>query len=209
MSIEKTFNLGLDESNHIVIDGKHASVSRNHASITIDGDTWVLKDRQSTNGTFVEENGEFRRYEKIKITPRTWIRLGETGHRGYYFKARRVLKPNDYREDFEELYEVFQEYEATKKQLESHRRTVKFITPVLMCIGLILSFLPDVRDNGLAVRASFMLPGFISPFVQDLLLNNLEQKMKKLQKELICPKCRRTLGKDDILNRSHTFCHAQ
>lgn len=208
MGIEKTFNLGLDESNHIVIDGKHASVSRNHASITIDGDTWVLKDRQSTNGTFVEENGEFRRYEKIKITPRTWIRLGETGHRGYYFKARRVLKPNDYREDFEELFAVFQEYEDAKNQLESNRRAVKFITPILMCIGLASSFLPVIKDNGMAVRASFMLPGFLSPFIQDILLHRLEKKVKKLQDCLICPKCRRPLGKNDILNREHTICHA-
>jgi hypothetical protein len=209
MSTEKTFNLGRDEGNHIVIDDKHASVSHYHASITINGDTWILTDRQSKNGTYIEEDGQFRRYERVNITPSTWIRLGEQGHRGYYFKARRVIKPNDYREDFAELYEIFQEYETAKKQLESHRRTVKFITPVLMCIGLILSFLPCIRNNGLAVRASFMLPGFVSPFLQDILLNKLEGKIKKLQEELICPKCRRTLGKDDILNRSHTFCHAQ
>lgn len=203
-----TYKLGRDFEAPIFIDDKHASVSHDHATITVDGNDWTLCDNDSTNGTFVEENGEFRRCKRLKINPDTWIRLGEQGHRGYYFKARRVVRPNDYREDFQELYEVFQEYEETKSKLESYRRVVKFITPVLMCIGLVLSFLPPVRDNGLAVRASFMLPGFLSPFIQDALLNKLEQKVKKLQKELICPKCRRMLGKDDIINREHSFCHA-
>lgn len=210
MSIEKKFNLGLDEGNHIVIDGKHASVSHNHASITIDGDMWILKDRQSTNGTFVEEDGEFRRYDKIKITPRTWIRLGEPGHRGYYLKARRVIKPNDYREDFAELYELYQEYEKAKKELESQRRISKFIAPVLMLVCYGLSYcIPVIKTSTDLSRLFILAPGLCSPFIQDILLSKLEGKVKKLQKELICPKCRRTLGKDDIVNRSHTFCHAQ
>ena len=186
MSIEKTFNLGRDVGNHIVIDGKHASVSHNHASITIDGDTWILKDLQSTNGTFVEEDGEF------------------------YFKARRILKPNDYREDFAELYELYQEYEKAKKELESQRRISKFVAPVLMLVCYGLSYLiPVIKTNPDLSRLFILAPGLCSPFIQDILLSKLEEKVKKLQKELICPKCRRTLGKDDILNRSHPFCHAQ
>lgn len=98
------FHIGRDFEVPFAIDSKHASVSHNHASITIDGENWTLCDNDSTNGTYIEENGEFRRCKRIKVTPSTWIRLGEQGHRGYYFKARRVIRPNDYREDFEELY---------------------------------------------------------------------------------------------------------
>jgi len=203
-----TYCLGRDFVNPIKIEDKHASVSHNHASIIIEGDKWTLVDNDSMNGTFVEENGEFRRCKRMKISPNTWIRLGEQGHRGYYFKARRVQYPNDYRWDFEELYEKLQEYECVMGQLESHRRAAKFITPILMCLGLALSFLPGIKDNGLAVRASFMLPGFLSPIIQDALLNKLEKKAKALKKELICPKCRRAIGKDDIINREHAICHA-
>lgn len=202
-------NIGRDFETPFPIDGKHASVSHNHASITVDGDNWTLCDNDSTNGTYVEEDGEFHRCKRLKVTPSTWIRLGEQGHRGYYFKARRVIHPNDYREDFEELYEIFQEYEETKNKLETHRRGMKFITPVLMCIGLGMSFLPSIRSSSMAVRASFMFPGFLSPFIQDVFVNKLEKKVKRLQKELICPKCRRALGKDDIINREHSFCHAR
>jgi len=203
-----TYTLGRDHANPITIDDTHSSVSHTHATVTVEGNNWVLYDNDSTNGTYVEEDGVFRRLKELKITPGTWVRLGEEGCRGYYFKARRVLRPNDYREDFEELFAVYQEYEETKTQLESHRRTVKFITPALMCIGLVLSFLPGIKDNGMAVRASFMLPGFLSPFIQDILLHKLEKKVKKLQESLICPKCRRPLGKSDIINREHSICHA-
>lgn len=203
-----TYNLGRDYDVPIPIEEKHASVSHNHASITVDGDNWVLCDNDSRNGTYVEENGIFRRCKKMRITPSTWIRLGEEGYRGYYFKARRVVKPNDYREDFAELFEIYQELEVTRDKLESYRRNVKFLTPVLMIIGLGLSTLPAIKGDFWRVRFSFMIPGVVSPFIQDALLSKLEKKVKKLQKELICPKCRRTLGKDDIINREHPFCHA-
>ncbi len=204
----KTFTLGRDHDHPISIDNSHSSVSHTHATIIIDGDNWILEDTASTNGTFVEENGNFRRYQRVSVKPDTWIRLGEQGHRGYYFKARRILHPNDYREDFEDLYETYQQLEEAKHQLENNRRAVKFITPLLMCLGLVLSFLPGIKDNGLAIRASFMLPGFVSPFIQDLMLNKLEKKIKELQGKLICPKCRRSLGKDDIINREHAICRA-
>lgn len=204
-----TYTLGRDYSDPIAIDDSHSSVSHTHATITVDGDSWVLNDNDSTNGTYVEENGVFRRYKRVSITPQTWIRLGEEGHRGYCFKARRVLKPNNYREDFEEIFAIYREFEETRYKLESNRRTVKFITPVLMCIGLALSFLPPIKDNGMAVRASFMLPGFLSPFIQDLLLRKLELRVRELQDRLICPKCRRPLTKNDIINREHTICHAK
>lgn len=82
------------------------------------------------------------------------------------------------------------------------------MTPALMVIGLIISFLPKIKDSAIAVRASFMLPGFVSPFLQDLLLNHLGQKVRNLQSKLICPKCRRQLSKDDIINREHPYCKA-
>lgn len=202
------FHIGRDYEEPIKINEKSLSVSHNHATITIENGVWTLQDLDSTNGTFVEDDGMFRRCSQLKIKPSTWIRLGEQGHRGHYFKARRVLKPNDYREDFEELYQTYQDLESAKSELESNRRKAKFIMPVLMIVGLGLSFLPVISENGLLVRASFMLPGFISPFIQDILMNRLEQKVKRFQKELICPKCRRVLGKDDIINREHSYCKA-
>lgn len=205
----KTYNIGRDFEVPFPIEGKHASVSHNHASITVDGDNWILCDNDSTNGTYVEVDGEFRRCNRLKITPNTWIRLGEEGHRGYYFKARRVIRPNDYREDFKEIYEIFQEYEDAKGQLEVKRRVVKFVAPVLMLICYGLSYcIPGIKNNPNLSRLFILAPGLCSPFIQDVFINKLEKKVKRLQGNLICPKCRRTLGKDDIINREHLFCHA-
>ena len=205
----QTFHIGRDFETPFSIDDKHVSVSHNHASIVIDGDDWVLYDNDSTNGTYIEENGEFRRCKKIKVTPSTWIRLGEQGHRGYYFKARRVIRPNDYREDFEELYEIYQEYEEARNQLEVNRRSTKFVAPILMLIGYGLSYcIPGIKNNPNLSRLVILAPGLCSPFIVDLLLSKLEKKVKVLQKKLICPKCRRALGKDDIINREHSLCHA-
>lgn len=204
-----TFNIGKDFDTPFSIDDEHTSVSRNHASITIDNGQWILTDNDSTNGTFVEENNEFRRCKRVRINPDTWIRLGEEGHRGFYFKARRIIRPNDFREDFEELNEILQEFEQTGKKLDSNKRTIRFLTPFLLCIGFAFSFLPGIKDNGMALRAAFMLPGFISPFIQDALLNKLDKKYKALNKKMICPKCRRAIGKDDILNRTHYYCKAR
>lgn len=203
-----SFNIGRDFEKPIAIADKHVSVSHNHATITIDGDTWTLFDNNSTNGTYIEDDGVFRRCNKIRITPDTWIRLGEQGHRGFYFKARRVLKPNDYTEDFAEIYETYQEFEAAKEKIESARKMVRFITIPLLILGWGVSMIPAVSSNPTMVRASFMLPGVLSPFIQEALVSKYNKKIKQLQQKLICPKCRRTLGKDDILNREHSLCHA-
>lgn len=204
----ETFKIGRSFEMPITIDEKHASVSHDHATITVDGEEWTLCDNDSTNGTFVEENGEFRRCYKLKISPDTWIRLGEQGHRGYYFKARRVLKPDDYREDFAMLGKKYKEMEESRAKLDSTRRSLKFLTPALLILGLGASFLPGIKENAMAVRVCFILPGLISPFIQEKLVGQLEKRVKRLQQEMICPKCRRTLGKDDIYNREHLYCKA-
>ncbi|MGN1173684.1 MAG: FHA domain-containing protein [Muribaculaceae bacterium] len=205
----QTFTLGLDYETPFPIDGKHASVSHNHATITVDGDEWILYDNGSTNGTYVEENGCFRKIAKIRISPSTWIRLGEQGHRGYYFKARRVLSPNDYREDFNELYDMYEELQQKKSMLESKRGVTKYIGPMIGCLCTIgLSCLPGIKDDLNIIRGIMLLPGVLSPLLQSMMLNRLERDVKGLSANMICPKCRRALGKDDIISKEHAYCHA-
>ncbi|MGM9799625.1 MAG: FHA domain-containing protein [Muribaculaceae bacterium] len=204
----QTFTLGLDYETPFPIDGKHASVSHNHATITVDGDEWILCDNGSTNGTYVEENGRFRKIAKIRISPSTWIRLGEQGHRGYYFKARRVLSPNDYREDFNELYDTYQELEKKKIMLDSKRGITKYLGSVLTLCAVGFSMLPIIQTDGILVRGCIALPGLLSPLLQSMLLNRLEREVKGLSANMICPKCRRALGKDDIISKEHAYCHA-
>lgn len=204
----QTFTLGLDYETPFPIDGKHASVSHNHATITVDGDEWILYDNGSTNGTYVEENGSFRKIEKIRISPSTWIRLGEQGHRGYYFKARRVLSPNNYQEDFNELYDMYDELQQKRNMLESKRGWVKYLSSILTLCAICFSMLPVIQNDGILVRGCVALPGLLSPLLQSMLLNSLERYVKGLSAKMICPKCRRALGKDDIISKEHAYCHA-
>ena len=206
-----TFNLGLQFADPIEIGVDHLSVSHHHAKITIEGDNWVLEDLNSRNGTYVEENGKFRRCDRISIKPETWVRLGAEGKQGYYFKARRVLYPNDYRLDFNELKEKYQELQETKNKLEALRKYRNLVNLLLIVIGLCLSFnpwIPFFSQNPFGIRLCFILPSIFSPMIQDKLSEKLQNKLKNIQNSLVCPKCRRSLNKDDIEYRAHLYCGA-
>jgi pSer/pThr/pTyr-binding forkhead associated (FHA) protein len=62
--------IGRHEDNDIVID--HMGVSGRHARVAVDGQSVILTDLQSTNGTFL--NG--RRVEQGELRPNDWIAIG-------------------------------------------------------------------------------------------------------------------------------------
>ena len=63
---------------------KNAGVSRQHASITIEGGHWILEDLDSTNGTFVrDDNGLYQRVSRVEIKEDTMVRLGDESSNGY------------------------------------------------------------------------------------------------------------------------------
>lgn len=67
---------------------KNAGVSRQHASITIEGGHWILEDLDSTNGTFVrDDNGLYQRVSRVEIKEDTMVRLGDESSNGYAFMA--------------------------------------------------------------------------------------------------------------------------
>ena len=203
------YQLGRDFDKPFKIEDKHTSVSHNHATITIEGDRWTLTDNDSTNGTFIENDGEFRRCKHIHITPNTWIRLGHEGYKGYTFKARRVLKPTDYSEDFAEIYDLYEEFEITRKRLETQKNLARYVIPLISFAFFGLSYaIPGIKDSPLWSRLFIMAPGCFSPFITDILIKKQDLKLKRLQSQLICPKCRMPLSSYDIKNRTHLICKA-
>lgn len=204
-----TYQIGRDFDKPIKIDEKHSSVSHNHATINIDGDNWTLTDNNSTNGTFIEDGGVFRRCQHVKITPNTWIRLGQEGHKGFTFKARRVLRPNDYSEDFAELNEILREVNEAKQKLQRQKNLVRYLMSFLPIACFFLSFqIPALDQSPRASRFFIMLPGAAAPFLSSLFVKGAESRVKELEAELKCPKCRRTLSTYDIKNRACTICKA-
>jgi ABC-type multidrug transport system ATPase subunit len=73
--------IGRDPENEIVID--HPSVSRFHAEITRKDSRYLLQDRQSTNGTFINE--------EFLIRPQV-LKIGDTIHIG---PSRLVFNPDE------------------------------------------------------------------------------------------------------------------
>ena len=65
--------IGRDESAGVRVDS--TLVSRRHAEVSFDNGTWWLKDLQSTNGTYVQDE----RVEEVAITETTHFNLGRNG----------------------------------------------------------------------------------------------------------------------------------
>lgn len=85
---------------------KNAGVSRQHASITIEGGHWILEDLDSTNGTFVrDDNGLYQRVSRVEIKEDTMVRLGDESSNGYAFMAHHVVEddPENYAYEFARL----------------------------------------------------------------------------------------------------------
>ncbi len=74
MSSLKEVTIGRSPDNVIVIPDP--SVSRRHAVITWEGDSLVLKDLNSKNGTYMLENGVAYRIDKLVIYDKIRARLG-------------------------------------------------------------------------------------------------------------------------------------
>ncbi|MDE7135600.1 MAG: FHA domain-containing protein [Muribaculaceae bacterium] len=204
------FYLGHDHEDPIKIDKTATTVSRNHATIEVDNNNnWILTDTNSANGTFVEQGGEFRRINRIRITPDTWIRLGAEGIYGYSFKARRVMSPNDYRHDFRDLKHVLKEFKAVNESLERKTMMLRYIVPLFSLIALGFSFIPAIGSSPIGIRAVMIVPGMVAPFLQGAFLTGLRKRKKQLQSMMICPKCRRRLSEDDIVSGFHNVCKAK
>lgn len=141
----------------------------------------------------------------MHIKPDTWIRLGMEGHKGVTFRARRVVCPTDYSQDFKELREDYDQLVLLKEVLESRQNWIAYIMPALSLIAFGLSYL--ITDNNFA-RLIIMLPSFLTGPITKLLLGPPKRKAQDMAKLLICPKCRRQLQEYDILNGQCTMCKA-
>jgi pSer/pThr/pTyr-binding forkhead associated (FHA) protein len=66
-----SLSIGRHPDNDIVID--HMGVSGRHAQVTVEGESVLLADLRSTNGTFV--NGH--RVDGANLRPNDWISVGK------------------------------------------------------------------------------------------------------------------------------------
>ncbi|MCC8177039.1 MAG: FHA domain-containing protein [Bacteroidales bacterium] len=199
------YRIGTDYEGPVKIPATSTSVSHDHAIIQVDGDDWTLIDNNSTNGTFVEAGGQFHRCARIRITPDTWIRLGPPTLEGHFFKARRVLKPNLFNDDFQYLRECLERYQKVSKRLTSKMKWTKsFLAPIISLVVFVGSFLVIPQNSGasnnsmMLLRVMMILPGILTPMIQNILLNRDQALLKEYEQDLICPRCRKRLREEDI-----------
>ena len=131
----KTIILGREGTQPFKI--KNEDVSRQHAQITIDDHgEWVLEDLNSSNGTFIRnEKGDLVRVGRVNITPMTFICLGPDNSKGCFFYAKQVENYGDFREEYEYLTELEDEYDEKIEKLEEKEHTQKMIVFAMRCNG--------------------------------------------------------------------------
>jgi pSer/pThr/pTyr-binding forkhead associated (FHA) protein len=78
LPLQETFTIGRDAQNDLALPDD-PKVSQQHARIRQEGDTYVVEDLQSTNGTFLErESEETRITAPQQLRPNDVIRVGAT-----------------------------------------------------------------------------------------------------------------------------------
>jgi len=70
------FTIGRSEGCDLILD--HPSISRAHIKIYFTGESILLEDLNSKDGTYVLHQGEYKRVRSAKIKPDTMIRLGNS-----------------------------------------------------------------------------------------------------------------------------------
>lgn len=171
-------------------------VSGRHASITIcDDGKWILKDLNSTNGTFIRnENLQFEQISEKRIDEMTVIRLGcDTTINSYIFTAFQVLKedPEDYSFEFKHLMMQWDVLMGKKERLE--RKIVQLaFAPVLISLGLIggSCFIPrdlPAMEQMNIMRVIMILPSIISPMINSYGKKRLKSLTDEIKNTFVCP----------------------
>ena len=76
-STQQTHQFIIGSSNGCDLELRHPSISRAHAKVYFSGENVLLEDLNSTNGTFVLYEGEFKRVKSAKIKLNTIVRFGD------------------------------------------------------------------------------------------------------------------------------------
>lgn len=189
------------------------SVSYQHARIIIRDDCWELEDLGSTNGTFIRDNeGNFLKVYKKRISEDTIIRLGKGGHHSFTFMAHRVIaKEHDYSYEFQKLRSLLHKQIQKELQIEQKANRNNWIAKcsgigaIALCsiVGMFVPLDSSVRYLAIA----------FAPILIGLLFKNDSEKLKNLRniRKLIqvCPNCGRPLSDFDIENMQCPICKAK
>lgn len=187
-------------------------VSRKHATITIDDNGyWWLEDRWSTNGTYIrEDDGCFRKIGdkehpgKCRISPMTFIRLGNEDSTGCCFYAKQTEQYGNFNDEFEfiqnKIETIVQNGEKQLKMLKIQKMVLRII-PGLAAFAW---YLFDKSPNGIFMK--MLIPIVANPLIEFMYNTNEKkkeiEKMIKEQKKMFSqcpnPECTHSLSDTEV-----------
>lgn len=189
-----------------------SGVSRRHACITVsdDGQSWMLEDLGSANGTFVRnpENGLLRRAEKIEITPMTFICLGPDNAHGCSFYARQVLPENydKYDQEYAYLRDVTQIYDEKLEKVDRNIRIIKYIG-LIVNIGMLgASFFLPSQNSIWLFRGGTLVTSLLTMMYDGAAYKKRVEKERERFSHCPNPNCNYKLRPADIINYQCPKC---
>lgn len=195
----KEFTIGRNEECDFVIHNK--SVSGKHAYIKVSEDykRTFLKDLDSTNGSFVDNNQIVNK----EITKKSNIKLGDYELNVLYLfkKLEEYIHENkiDFSKEFNKLKEVESQYKKKKGNLKKNYQLksigIRLGGTLLILIVLYFSKIVEVEMLSRIGFILFSLVGLLSFFVPiDKKIDTLNDELfVKYSQEFVCPKCYREL----------------
>ena len=176
---------------------KNAGVSRQHASITIEGGHWILEDLDSTNGTFVrDDNGLYQRVSS----------------NGYAFMAHHVVEddPENYAYEFARLAEWRDQFKKERERCQAAQRNRGLVQILISVVVIAVSYMPFLSEQPrlqlMVMRIGMLLPPVYIFFASGK--NKMQRIYDRQQRILVCPRCGRPLTDYEITKQMCMTCKA-
>lgn len=192
---------------------KNAGVSRQHASITIEGGHWILEDLDSTNGTFVrDDNGLYQRVSRVEIKEDTMVRLGDESSNGYAFMAHHVEEddPENYAYEFARLAEWRDRFKKERERCQAAQRNRGLVQILISVVVIAVSYMPFLSEQPrlqlMVMRIGMLLPPVYIFFASGK--NKMQRIYDRQQRILVCPRCGRPLTDYEITKQMCMTCKA-
>lgn len=170
---------------------KNAGVSRQHASITIEGGRWILEDLDSTNGTFVrDDNGLYQRVSRVEIKEDTMVRLGDESSNGYAFMAHHVVEddPENYAYEFARLAEWRDRFKKERERCQAAQRNRRLVQILISVVVIAVSYMPFLSEQPrlqlMVMRIGMLLPPVYIFFASGK--NKMQLFSASKAKEIVC-----------------------
>lgn len=214
----REYIIGRSLKNDLEVPAEKVEVSGHHARLTVnDAGEWVLEDLDSSTGTFIRDNnGNFHRIFKKKITEDTVIRLGGEGYGSYQFMAHHVAcDPNDYSYEFAVLRNLLDRQTAEEAELEKKNRRntniIKLAAPLTLALTIIVQYsIPRLKDNYelnmWISRGAMGIAPVLAGFFFGTDFNHGKQLRQRRLKMFRCPKCHKPISDFDINNMQCPIC---